>query len=240
MSSPFENASNFNIEGGTHIYAKNYHHYGERPPKSSIEKLRDHIAAGALHNSDERCDAPACYPETRVAVQNEIISWICDGDSDDEPKDIMWVTGPAGSGKTAIMGSVAATCQGKGILGATHFFSSFSGSANRRSKRFLVPTLAYQLVLHKDMNQVAEQIFSAIERNPAVFDHKLEVQLDELILEPLRACQEGRSAWPKVIIIDGLDECEAVQYHDEAQSNVSENCRPPYEAEKARKARCAL
>ncbi|RXW16150.1 hypothetical protein EST38_g9705 [Candolleomyces aberdarensis] len=220
MSSPFENASNFNIEGGTHIYARNYNHYGERPPKSSIEKLREHIAAGALHNSDERCDAPKCHPETRVAVQDEIVGWICDGDSDGDPKEIMWVTGPAGSGKTAIMGSVADTCQGKGILGATHFFSSFSGSANRRSKRFLVPTLAYQLVQHKAMTQVADQILSAIEHNPAVFDQKLEVQFDQLILEPLRACREGRGAWPKVIIIDGLDECEAVQYHDEAQRNA--------------------
>ncbi|RXW14353.1 hypothetical protein EST38_g11500 [Candolleomyces aberdarensis] len=220
MSSPFENASNFNIEGGTHIYAKNYHHYGERPPKSSIEKLREHIAAGAFHNSDERCDAPKCHPETRVAVQDEVVGWICDRDSDGDPKEIMWVTGPAGSGKTAIMGSVADTCQRKGILGATHFFSSFSGSANRRSKRFLVPTLAYQFVQHKAMTQVTDRILSAVEHNPAVFDHKLEVQLDQLILEPLRACQEGRSAWPKVIIIDGLDECEAVQYHDEAQSSA--------------------
>ncbi|RXW18543.1 hypothetical protein EST38_g7311 [Candolleomyces aberdarensis] len=223
MSSPFENASNFNIEGGTHIYAKNYHHYGERPPKSSIEKLREHVAAGALHNSAERCDAPKCHPETRVAVQEEVVSWICDGDSDEEREGIMWVTGPAGSGKTAIMGSIADGCQGKGILGATHFFSSFSGSANRRSKRYLVPTLAYQFVQHEAMTQVAEQILSAVELNPVVFDQKLEVQLDQLILKPLRACRNRPSLpeWPKVILIDGLDECEADQYHDTTRSDIS-------------------
>ncbi|RXW12167.1 hypothetical protein EST38_g13687 [Candolleomyces aberdarensis] len=216
MSSPFENASNFNIEGGTHIYARNYNHYGERPPKSSIE-------TGALHNSAERCDAPKCHPETRVAVQEEAVSWICHGDSDDECKGIMWVTGPAGSGKTAIMGSLADTCQGKSILGATHFFSSFSGSANRRSKRYLVPTLAYQFVQHKAMTQVAEQILSAVELNPVVFDQKLEVQLDQLILKPLRACRNRPSLpeWPKVILIDGLDECEADQYHDTTRSDIS-------------------
>ena len=119
----------------------------------------------------------------------------------------MWVTGPAGSGKTAIMGSVADTCQKKGILGATHFFSSFSGSADRCSKRYLVPTLAYQLVRHKAMPQVAERILSAVEDNPAIFKQKLEVQLDQLILEPLRACQDRPQLpeWPKVILIDGLD-----------------------------------
>ncbi|RXW15851.1 hypothetical protein EST38_g10009 [Candolleomyces aberdarensis] len=214
MTSIFKNARHVKVGGNI------VNNYNGSSSKSSVEKLREHIAAGALHNSDERCDAPKCHPETRVAVQDEVVGWICDGDSDDEPKEIMWVTGPAGSGKTAIMGSVADTCQRKGILGATHFFSSFSGSANRRSKRFLVPTLAYQFVQHKAMTQVADRILSAVEHNPAVFDHKLEVQFDQLILEPLRACQEGRSTWPKVIIIDGLDECEAVQYHDEAQSNA--------------------
>ncbi|RXW18547.1 hypothetical protein EST38_g7306 [Candolleomyces aberdarensis] len=223
MSSHFKKASNFNIEGDTHIYAKNYNHYSERPPKSSIEKLREHVAAGALHNSAERYDAPKCHPETRVAVQKEVVSWICDGDSDDQPKDIMWVTGPAGSGKTAIMGSVANICQGKGILGATHFFSSFSGSANRRSKHCLVPTLAYQFVQHKAMTQVAARILSAVEDNPVIFEQNLEVQLDQLILEPLRACQDRPPLpeWPKVILIDGLDECEAEQYHDTTRSDIS-------------------
>ncbi|RXW11847.1 hypothetical protein EST38_g14008 [Candolleomyces aberdarensis] len=225
MSSHFKHARNVNIEGITNISANNYNlnHYSERSSRTSIEKLREHIAAGALHNSAERCDAPKCHPETRVVVQDEVVSWICDGDGDDEPKDIMWVTGPAGSGKTAIMGSVADTCQGKGILGATHFFSSFSGSANRRSKRYFVPTLAYQFVQHKALAQVAAQILSAVEDNPAIFEQNLEVQLDQLILEPLRACRDRPPLpeWPKVILIDGLDECEADQYHDTTRSDIS-------------------
>ncbi|KAJ2929487.1 hypothetical protein H1R20_g7608, partial [Candolleomyces eurysporus] len=225
MPSHFKNASNFSIEGDTHIYTKYYNrtHYGERSPKSSIEKLREHIAAGALHNSAERCDAPKCHPETRVAVQDELVSWICDGDSDDVPQEIMWVTGPAGSGKTAIMGSVADTCQGKGTLGATFFFSSFSGSADRRSKRCFVPTLAYQLVQHDAMYQVAEQILSTVERNPAIFEQRLDVQLDQLILKPLRACRDRPRLldWPKAVLVDGLDECEAHQYHNTARSNAN-------------------
>ncbi|KAJ2922529.1 hypothetical protein H1R20_g14564, partial [Candolleomyces eurysporus] len=185
-------------------------------------KLREHIAAGALHDSAERCDAPKCHPDTRVAVQEEVVSWIFHGGNDGEPKMILWVTGPAGSGKTAIMGSVADTCQGKGTLSATFFFSSFSGSADRRSKRCFVPTLAYQLVQHDALGQVGEQILSTVERNPAIFEQKLEVQLDQLILEPLRACRNRPQLpeWPKVILIDGLDECEADQYHDRARSDA--------------------
>ncbi|RXW13081.1 hypothetical protein EST38_g12773 [Candolleomyces aberdarensis] len=200
MSSIFKNARHINVGGN--IVNNNHNHYIGSGSKSSVEKLREHIAAGALHDSAERCDAPKCHPETRVAVQDEVDSWICDGDSDDAPKEIMWVTGPAGSGKTAIMGSVADTCQGKGTLGATFFFSSFSGSVDRRSKRCFVPTLAYQLVQHDAMDQVAEQILSTVERNPAIFEQRLDVQLDQ------------------VILIDGLDECEADQYHDTARSNA--------------------
>ena len=39
-----------------------------------------------MHNSDERCDAPTCYPETRKAVQEDILGWISDGGNEDEPK----------------------------------------------------------------------------------------------------------------------------------------------------------
>ncbi|KAJ2913047.1 hypothetical protein MD484_g7367, partial [Candolleomyces efflorescens] len=229
MPSHFKKASNIAIGEITNISANQYNHYAERSPKAAIEKLREYIAAGALHNSAERCDAPKCHPETRVAVQDEVISWIYDGDCDGEARKMMWLTGPAGTGKTAVMGSVADTCHRKGILGASHFFSSFSGSANRRSKQFLVPTLAYQLVQHKTMPQFRERILSgAVEQNPVIFEQNIEVQLDQLILEPLRSCRDHTNLpeAPKVILIDGLDECEAEQYHDTGRANVTISPRP--------------
>ncbi|KAJ2927066.1 hypothetical protein H1R20_g9981, partial [Candolleomyces eurysporus] len=220
--SSFNKAHNFSIENNTTIYAENYNHSGNLSSKSAIERLQEHIAAGAMHNSAERCDAPKCHPETRVAVREEITSWIMHGDGDAQPTKILWVTGPAGTGKTAIMGSIADTCQEDGSLAACFFFSSFSGSANRRSKRCMVFTLAYQLIQHVSLHQVKRQILAAIECNPAIFEQKLEVQLHQLILQPLRDCRGSSdvSTWPKVIVIDGLDECEAEQYHDNSQTNV--------------------
>ncbi|KAJ2916244.1 hypothetical protein MD484_g4161, partial [Candolleomyces efflorescens] len=183
-------------------------------------ELQEHIAAGAMHDSAERCDAPKCHPETRVAVQDELIEWIEHGEEEEAPKKIAWVTGPAGGGKTAIMGSTADTCQEMGLLACGFFFSSFAVSANRRSKRCLVATLAYQLGQHEALHEVGERLLSCVERNPAVFEKQLEVQLDQLLLQPLRESRrkpDGPS-WPKVIIIDGLDECEADQYNDVARS----------------------
>ncbi|KAJ2919980.1 hypothetical protein MD484_g504, partial [Candolleomyces efflorescens] len=173
-----------------------------------------------MHDSAERCDAPKCHPETRVAVQDELVNWIEHGDEEPKPVRIVWITGPAGGGKTAIMGSTAETCEKKGLLACSFFFSSFAGSANRRLKKCLVATLAYQLVQHDALpEEIGERILSCVERNPAIFHRQLEVQFDQLILQPLReARRDTGTKPPKVILIDGLDECQAEHYSDVARS----------------------
>ncbi|KAJ3511667.1 hypothetical protein NMY22_g15579 [Coprinellus aureogranulatus] len=212
MSSFFHQAQNF-VFNGTIVNAD------KDVKKSStkdnrLECLVNNIAVGAMHNSDERCDAPKCHAETRVAVQREIISWITGGEKDDEPKKVCWMSGPAGTGKTAIAGSIADLCKEQGLIAASFFFSSFSGSRERCSKRRLISTIAYQLLLHDGLRGVSDHIISAVERNPVVFQLCLEDQLEQLVIRPLQeAIAQGADVahWPKVIIIDGLDEVEPDQ-----------------------------
>jgi hypothetical protein len=177
---------------------------------------------GAIHDSDERCDAPKCQPETRVAVQDDLYDWILDGDGASEsehPKKIKWVTGPAGCGKTAIMGSLAGRCAANGVLGATFFFASWSASMGRRRKTAFVTTLASQLAEHRE--DLKDAISNAIEKNPSVFKKNLHIQMEILVLAPLRevAHQLDRPRLQGAIIIDGVDECEAEQYHDGSRAN---------------------
>ncbi|KAJ2926970.1 hypothetical protein H1R20_g10137, partial [Candolleomyces eurysporus] len=181
---------------------------------SPLKDLESRIAPGALHDSAERSDAPKCHPETRIAVQDEVHSWIVHGDGHPQPRKIKWITGPAGTGKTAVMGSLAERCHEEDLLAASFFFASWSASTNRRRKTFFVPTLAYQLALLNEELKTA--ISDAIERSPVVFEKNLRVQIETLVLEPLRevVARSDLSSWPKVIMIDGLDECEAEQYHD--------------------------
>ncbi|KAJ3518567.1 hypothetical protein NMY22_g13608 [Coprinellus aureogranulatus] len=208
MSSYFQHAQKV-VFNGTIVNASNYVHGGST--KDPLECLVNNIAVGAMHNSDERCDAPKCHPETRVAVQREIFSWITNGDQDDLPKQVLWMSGPAGAGKTAIAGSVAELCKEEGLLAATFFFSSFSGSRERSSKRRLISTIAYQFLQHDGLKDVAVHILSSIQKNPVIFQLCLADQLGQLILTPLReAVAHGADVthWPKVIIIDGLDEVQ--------------------------------
>ncbi|KAJ2915978.1 hypothetical protein MD484_g4439, partial [Candolleomyces efflorescens] len=184
------------------------------PALEALKELEPRIAAGAIYDSAERCDAPKCHPETRNAVQNDLYDWILDGDgSSGSPGKIMWVTGPAGSGKTAIMGSLADRCAANGFLGASFFFASWSTSG-RRHKTFFVTTIAHQLAQHRDDLQTAISV--AIQKNRGIFEKNIHVQMEVLVLSPLREVisRSDRSPLRGSIIIDGLDECEAEQYHD--------------------------
>ncbi|KAJ2926315.1 hypothetical protein H1R20_g10767, partial [Candolleomyces eurysporus] len=198
------------------------------PAGDPLNDLASQIAPGALHDSAERCDAPKCHPETRVAVQGEIYSWIVHGDSDPTQKTvkIKWVTGPAGTGKSAIMGSVADTCKQDGVLAVTFFFASYA-SPDRRRKTAFIPTLAYQLTEH--LPALKDPVAQAIRDKPLLFKKNLRVQMEALILTPLRQVAIESNV-PGVVLVDGLDECEAEQFFD---SHVASRTGKSMEREKA-------
>ena len=189
-----------------------YSPVGDRLTRLRHTDLYDNIAIDAVHNSAERHDAPKCHEDTRKAVQEEIFSWINGGDEDSQPKNILWLTGPAGTGKTAIAGSIADICDDRGILAGSFFFSSVSGSELRRSKGSLIATLAYNLLQHDDLQALRGPMLSRIERDPTIFRKRLKDQCNALLLKPFcDVCgQLNGLAIPKVIVIDGLDEVEAI------------------------------
>ncbi|RXW20126.1 hypothetical protein EST38_g5723 [Candolleomyces aberdarensis] len=220
MTRNFDHAHDFHIDS--------FQVFNVHPSADPLNKLEGRVAVGAIHDSAERCDAPKCHPETRVALQGELYSWIVHGDGESQhPVKMKWVTGPAGSGKTAIMGSLAKRCAANGILGASFFFASWSASIARRRKTALVTTIAHQLTRYSHVFR--DEIFKAIEANPDVFDKNLHVQMETLVLTPLREVA-GRTDGPGllgVIIIDGLDECEAEQFHDAAPTRLGAKLAQP-------------
>ncbi|TEB24535.1 hypothetical protein FA13DRAFT_1739091 [Coprinellus micaceus] len=167
------------------------------PLRTVFDHLEPYIAHGAVFDSSERYNAPTCHENTRICVRRDIMNWIKRDDipGGQVPERLMWFSGPTGSGKTAIAGSVAEACKKEGLLAASFFFSSSLGFDGN------------QLAEHEDLHQFAAQLLHSIERNPSIFRKNLKEQADCLLLQPLRKIRGhcDTTKWPKGIIIDGLD-----------------------------------
>ena len=119
---------------------KNHSRYINSQIMKSIESadiLHRATATAAFHNSDERFDPPKCHPNTCIAVLKNIMWWI--KWEEDLDAFIMWVYGPAGSGKSAIAQTIAEMCEDKMILLAS-FFSQGTTHRATLSSHLLPPS----------------------------------------------------------------------------------------------------
>jgi len=171
-----------------------------------MELLQQHIAPGAFHNSEERYDPPKCQPHTRKAVLKKILNWVADKDKGSR---ILWLYGPAGAGKSAIAQTIAELLEKEGLLAAAFFFSRHA--AGRNDKTPLIATLVYQLIV--SIPEIRAYVLGALDRDPTVFSHSIEAQIQTLIVKPLNAAATNATlaptflSRPKLVILDGLDEC---------------------------------
>ncbi|KAJ3501889.1 hypothetical protein NMY22_g18770 [Coprinellus aureogranulatus] len=181
-----------------------------------IVALYCRTASAAFHDARQRGDAPKCHPQTRAAVQEDIFSWISSKNCGLQRHNILWLTGPAGAGKTAIMGSMADKCEGAGLLAASFFFSAVSKSPHVQSKSRFITTLAYQVIQLPGLGRsFRRRVLSTVANNPAIFEKSLNAQMEALILKPLRDRKFARMSedFTMAILIDGVDECEAEEEH---------------------------
>ena len=173
----------------------------------SPDLLEKHVAPGAFHNSAERYDPPKCHPHTRQAVLKKIIMWVDDPANEAQ---IMWMFGPAGAGKSAIAQSIAELCFQHEKLGASFFFSR--NALGRDNETRLISTLVYQLVLA--IPEIQSAVNKALKDDRLLFSRSLHVQAQNLITKPLNdllLTSSGKNgiqiSRPRLIIVDGLDEC---------------------------------
>ncbi|TFK18750.1 hypothetical protein FA15DRAFT_760477 [Coprinopsis marcescibilis] len=170
--------------------------------------LFEHIAPDAIHDSSARFDAPRCNEGTREGVQDDIMTWTYSSVGiDNDATLLLWMQGAAGAGKSAIQQTIAERGASEGILAASFFFSHQDPERDNAGK--LVPTLAYQIAVN--ISDVKPYIAQAVASDVSIFTKSAEVQMEALILDPIsRAAQDNPSiveAWPKLVVIDGLDEC---------------------------------
>ena len=133
------------------------------------------------------------------------MDWIADIDRQAR---FLWLYGPAGAGKSAIEQTIAEMCYQMNFLAAGFFFSRSIGDRNK--KTFLITTIVGQLVA--SIPEIREHVGDALYNDPSLLTRSLEAQMHALVVKPLKAaassCGVGfMNPRPKVIVLDGLDEC---------------------------------
>jgi hypothetical protein len=135
----------------------------------------------------------------------------------------LWLYGPAGAGKSAIAQTIAELLENAGLLAATFFFSR--NAAGRNDKTPLVATLVYQLII--SIPEIRAHVLEALDRDPAVFSRSIEAQSQALIIKPLNAVAIDETlapillSRPRLIILDGLDECRTTSAQTHILSALS-------------------
>ncbi|KAJ7662157.1 hypothetical protein DFH06DRAFT_366430 [Mycena polygramma] len=138
----------------------------------------------------------ACHIETRRDALAVLYRWATDSASTGR---ILCVHGPVGVGKSAIFGTLAERLHAAGRLGASFVFHR-SHSPQKNARAFFC-IIAYQLAIN--IPPLRASISRAVRKNPGIVRDAMDVQLQELILQP---CRDIMLPNPLVLIIDGLDE----------------------------------
>ncbi|PYH91862.1 hypothetical protein BO71DRAFT_458880 [Aspergillus ellipticus CBS 707.79] len=142
-----------------------------------------------------------CLPNTRVGLLKQIIEWTEDRDG----KNIFWLCGMAGTGKSTISRSVAALLKQNGTLGASFFFNR--NDIERSNAKKFCPTIAFQLMAH--LPETVTAVRPVLEKEPWSISSAVRTQFKDLIHEPLAEIAPDYVQGPVVFVIDALDECES-------------------------------
>ncbi|KAF8905846.1 hypothetical protein CPB84DRAFT_1726850 [Gymnopilus junonius] len=157
-----------------------------------------------MHNSAIVSSQAKCHPGTREAVLDRLVKWAL---SVPYENSIIWLHGPAGTGKSAIQRTLAEKLQSMKLLLASFFF--FRTDQGRNSAEHFITTIAHQLSL--SIPATKPYIENAVQRDSHIIYKSLMEQAFRLIIEPLSmVVEEGdleAYRCPRVIIVDGLDEC---------------------------------
>ncbi|KAK6988728.1 NACHT domain-containing protein, partial [Favolaschia claudopus] len=164
---------------------------------------------------------PPCHPNTRLKILDDLTTW--SQDTSDSASQILWMHGPAGTGKSAIAQSLCEALQDQTSLGGSFFFKRRHPSRGNATR--LWPTIAYQLARISPSFKAA--IAMRLISDPALINKALPGQLQQLVIDPYHdaAASIDRNL---VVVIDGLDECEGEARQQELLRSLPRflPCRP--------------
>ncbi|RXW19277.1 hypothetical protein EST38_g6574 [Candolleomyces aberdarensis] len=154
---------------------------------------------GAEFSNPQR--GSGCTPGSRISLLATLLVWA----KDPRSPHLFWLSGLAGTGKTAVSKTFCSQLNDRGLLGAS-FFCTLS-ELNQKDVYLVIPTLARILAeARPNFGNALEKILESDGacRNPTKMD--LKVQYAKLILQPAK---ETFAADELLVLgVDALDECE--------------------------------
>ncbi|KAJ7165104.1 hypothetical protein C8R46DRAFT_1098186 [Mycena filopes] len=195
---PFSSPSTSN----TNPYCREFFsaHYASRARPRSVIGLD--ILRRRCQLKTPRDPTAGCHPETRKESLKILYEWA--SETSTGSGGLFWLQGPAGVGKSAILRTLV---QQIGHLGAAFFFDR--QSSPERNATTLFCALAYQLA--SNIPSLRAPISSAVRKNTSIVRDTMDIQLQELILEP---CRRVILLHPLVLVIDGIDEFKSDEQRD--------------------------
>ena len=143
-----------------------------------------------------------CLPGTRAEILNSLFDSLTDPQLP-PGHNVIWLRGPAGSGKSTILNSVALHFSELRRRGAFLFWDR-NDPLNGDPLR-VIRTLAFQLA---HFNHIfGAKIAARIEESPLIVTFPLDMQFRNLLEEPLEELASALDPGPIVIVLDALDEC---------------------------------
>lgn len=154
---------------------------------------------GAEHDSGARDPPPRCQEDTRRTLKGKVNSWF----EDEKRKEkFLWLNGPAGVGKSAIMQTATEAIADSNRLAAAIFFSRPNGRGDADK---VIPTLAYQLALN--IPGYRSYLIEQITLDPRILTKNLRELFRRFFVEPFVNRNIYHTGPTRCIFLDGLDEC---------------------------------
>jgi len=146
-----------------------------------------------------------CLPGTRTEIISEITNWV--NSTRDDVQRVLWLSGPAGKGKSAIAHTIANWFNNVGGLGSCYCFDHQRDADRRHEKIF--STIARDLA-DRDPEMRRALAEAVKDANSLKTTADIVQQWDELLMKPLGKLS-GSIVRPVVVVIDALDESGGVE-----------------------------
>ena len=144
-----------------------------------------------------------CLHGTREDILARVTNWLI---TPLEGKNVLWMHGVAGSGKSTISTTVAEYFREVRRLGAFIFFDRNDQAHSHPAA--IVRTLAYRLASFD--SRIQSTVSAEIEGDKSIAEAPIRRQFAKLLLGPLQAIAKLSLQGPVIIVIDALDECGEV------------------------------